>query len=44
MDAGFSDCAHFSRHFKATHGFAPSEQRGNTRRDAPDLAGLRVFG
>jgi len=44
IDAGFSDCAHFSRHFKATHGFAPSEQRGNTRRDAPDLAGLRVFG
>jgi len=42
MDAGFSDCAHFSRHFKATHGFAPSEQRGARR--ATDLAGLRVFG
>jgi transcriptional regulator GlxA family with amidase domain len=37
MDAGFSDCAHFSRHFKATHGFAPSEQRGGARRvDAAD--------
>jgi transcriptional regulator GlxA family with amidase domain len=36
LDAGFSDCAHFSRQFKAAHGFAPSEQRGGARRvDAP---------
>ena len=32
MDAGFSDCAHFSRQFKAAHGFAPSERRGGARR------------
>jgi transcriptional regulator GlxA family with amidase domain len=44
MDAGFSDCAHFSRHFKATHGFAPSEHRGGARQDAARLAGVRVFG
>ncbi len=28
LDAGFSDCAHFSRQFKAVHGFAPSKTRG----------------
>jgi transcriptional regulator GlxA family with amidase domain len=56
LDSGFSDCAHFSRQFKAAHGFAPSEQRGGARRvDAgampapelaqpPRLAGFRVFG
>jgi len=47
IDAGFSDCAHFSRHFKATHGFAPSARRGGERRDIPQtpgLAGVRVFG
>jgi transcriptional regulator GlxA family with amidase domain len=27
LDAGFSDCAHFSRQFKAMHGFAPSKSR-----------------
>jgi len=31
LDAGFSDCAHFSRQFKAVHGFAPSKTRGLAR-------------
>jgi transcriptional regulator GlxA family with amidase domain len=54
LDAGFADCAHFSRQFKAAHGFAPSEQRSQSRRNreqalpppAADerLAGFRVFG
>jgi len=49
LDAGFADCAHFSRQFKAAHGFAPSEHRGQSRsRQAatppPQLAGFRVFG
>jgi transcriptional regulator GlxA family with amidase domain len=44
LDAGFADCAHFSRQFKAAHGFAPSEQRGSTRQaGAVPLTGLRVF-
>lgn len=54
LDAGFADCAHFSRQFKAAHGFAPSAHRGRARTDAPDnaalpaghqrLAAFRVFG
>jgi len=44
LDAGFADCAHFSRQFKAAHGFAPSEQRGGTRQvDGVGLTGFRVF-
>ena len=55
LDAGFSDCAHFSRQFKAMHGFTPSETRGGQRHgeeapairtpgpDAARLAGFRVF-
>ena len=31
LDAGFSDCAHFSRQYKAMHGFTPSETRGAAR-------------
>lgn len=27
LEAGFSDCAHFSRQFKAIHGFTPSNSR-----------------
>jgi len=27
LEAGFSDCAHFSRQFKAQHGFTPSDAR-----------------
>ncbi len=41
LDAGFSDCAHFSRQFKALHGVAPSVSRGE---GAADSAGPRVFG
>jgi len=32
LDAGFSDCAHFSRQFKALHGFNPTDNRAGTRR------------
>ena len=41
LDAGFSDCAHFSRQFKAMHGVAPSRARGGA---AAEGAGARVFG
>jgi transcriptional regulator GlxA family with amidase domain len=41
LDAGFADCAHFSRQFKAAHGMAPSAARG--RLAAGDSAGPRVF-
>ncbi|APH55847.1 Transcriptional regulator, AraC family [Granulibacter bethesdensis] len=34
LDAGFSDCAHFSRLYKAAHGVAPS----TARRNAPPAA------
>ena len=47
LDAGYSDCAHFSRQFKAAHGFAPSEHRGEPHvvgAAEPRLAGFRVFG
>ncbi|WP_328838263.1 GlxA family transcriptional regulator [Methylobrevis albus] len=46
LDAGFSDCAHFSRQFKAMHGFTPSDSRSaGPALDAsmPSLAGSRVF-
>lgn len=31
LDAGFADCAHFSRQFKELHGFPPSDNRAATR-------------
>jgi len=37
LDAGFSDCAHFSRQFKAMHGFTPSETRVAGRITDPDM-------
>ena len=37
VDAGFSDCAHFSRQFKAMHGFTPSETRGGARIAETDM-------
>lgn len=53
LDAGFSDCAHFSRHFKALHGTSPSRARpaalavapGAVEVDAAETscAGLRAF-
>ena len=42
LEAGFSDCAHFSRQFKALHGMAPTLARG-TGGTRPGLAGPRVF-
>ncbi|MCK0208152.1 GlxA family transcriptional regulator [Starkeya koreensis] len=38
LEAGFSDCAHFSRQFKAQHGFTPSDARAR----APGPAGQSV--
>jgi transcriptional regulator GlxA family with amidase domain len=32
LEAGFSDCAHFSRHFKALHGLTPSDVRAQSGR------------
>jgi transcriptional regulator GlxA family with amidase domain len=53
LEAGFSDCAHLTRQFKAAYGFTPSEiraaqvvARGAEARmseDAANLAGHRVF-
>jgi AraC-like DNA-binding protein len=37
-----SDCAHFSRQFKALHGMAPTLARGRGGA-RPGLAGPRVF-
>lgn len=31
LDAGFSDCAHFSRQFKAAHGLSPTDLRAGLR-------------
>lgn len=45
-EAGFADCAHFSRQFKETYGSSPSGQRrrpGEIPGDA-NLASMRVFG
>ncbi len=49
FESGFSDCAHFSRQFKALHGFNPTETRGHRRPEvfaggAELLASQRVFG
>jgi transcriptional regulator GlxA family with amidase domain len=44
LDAGFSDCAHFSRQFKEAHGFTPSDKRGAVLATAgAQLAGSRIF-
>ena len=43
-EAGFSDCAHFSRQFKATYGASPSGQRTReVRPNSGDRAAMRVF-
>lgn len=31
FETGFSDCAHFSRHFKMIYGYSPSSARGNRK-------------
>jgi transcriptional regulator GlxA family with amidase domain len=44
LDSGFADCAHFSRKFKALHGFTPTDARTRERApltdDALDLPSL----
>jgi transcriptional regulator GlxA family with amidase domain len=36
LDSGFADCAHFSRKFKALHGFTPTDARGRERQPLSD--------
>ena len=45
-EAGFADCAHFSRQFKETYGASPSGQRRRPDHGVDDgnLASTRVFG
>jgi transcriptional regulator GlxA family with amidase domain len=45
-EAGFADCAHFSRQFKETYGASPSGQRRKAEplADEGELASMRVFG
>ena len=45
-EAGFADCAHFSRQFKETYGSSPSGQRRRSDHlaDEGNLASMRVFG
>jgi transcriptional regulator GlxA family with amidase domain len=44
LDSGFADCAHFSRKFKALHGFTPTDARARDRppagMDAPALPSM----
>lgn len=44
LDSGFADCAHFSRKFKALHGFTPTDARAREKLppadDAPVLPSL----
>jgi transcriptional regulator GlxA family with amidase domain len=42
LDAGFADCAHFSRQFKALHGMTPSDGRAAALPEGA-MAGPRVF-
>ena len=43
LEAGFSDCAHFSRQFKAQHGFTPSDARARAPVAVQSVAGQRLF-
>jgi transcriptional regulator GlxA family with amidase domain len=53
LEAGFADCAHFSRQFKAMAGMSPSERRTASRdaaaipafmaAEAKQMAGVRLF-
>lgn len=48
LDSGFADGAHFSRQFKAVHGFTPTGSRGGRRTGGDPaaqahLAGTRLF-
>jgi len=45
LEAGFADCAHFSRQFKDAYGLSPSTRRRKPRpRADSDAAHVRVFG
>jgi len=47
LEAGFADCAHFSRQFKAMHGITPTDARNARGGEGPPSASLaadRVFG
>jgi transcriptional regulator GlxA family with amidase domain len=43
IEAGFADCAHFSRQFKDTYGLSPSTRRQQPARASGDAARARVF-
>ncbi|MCK0198359.1 GlxA family transcriptional regulator [Ancylobacter sp. 6x-1] len=43
LESGFSDCAHFSRQFKALHGFTPSDARAANPAAAQTQAAQRLF-
>lgn len=42
LDSGFADCAHFSRKFKALHGFTPTDARAREKSAglAPEAEGM----
>jgi len=42
-EAGFADCAHFSRQFKDAYGLSPSTRRLQPQRVGGDAARARVF-
>lgn len=41
LEAGFSDCAHFSRQFKAMHGFTPTDARSDVVRELAGRTAVR---
>jgi transcriptional regulator GlxA family with amidase domain len=43
IEAGFADCAHFSRRFKDVYGLSPSSRRQQPERAGSDAARGRVF-
>jgi len=45
IEAGFADCAHFSRQFKDAYGLSPSTRRLQPTRppNSTNAAGARVF-
>ena len=43
IEAGFADCAHFSRRFKDMYGLSPSSRRQQPERTGSDAARARVF-
>jgi transcriptional regulator GlxA family with amidase domain len=44
IEAGFADCAHFSRQFKDAYGLSPSTRRLQPNRSTySDAAGGRVY-